>query len=120
MNKLQALNNFFNSFSLTAYDESSVPDNASLPYITYESMLSDFNNYTQLTASLWYYGSSMAQLAQKTLEIDTALSKGGKLIAYQGGAFWIRKATPFAQSMSDTNDMIRRMVLNFIIEYIGE
>ena len=37
MNKIQALDSFWNSFGLRAYDSMSVPDDAELPRITYSS-----------------------------------------------------------------------------------
>lgn len=118
MNKLQALHSFFGSFGLTAYVETAVPDSATLPYLTYESTLSDFRNTAFVNASLWYYGSSMTAISEKTLAIEQRLKNGGEMIQCDDGAIWVRMSSPFAQSMSDENDMIRRVVLSFNIDYI--
>ena len=120
MNKIEALYNFWHSFDLDAYDETAVPDNATLPYITYESRASDFNDTLVMTASLWYYGTSLGPVSQKALNIEQSLSRGGKLVTYDTGAFWIRKGNPFLQTMSDTNDMIRRIVLTVNVDFIGD
>ena len=37
MDKSQALNTFWNSFGIPAYDEYTVPDGTSIPYITYDT-----------------------------------------------------------------------------------
>lgn len=118
MNKIQALHSFWNSFGLKAYDETDVPDNAELPYITYESMFDDFKSTLYLSASLWYYGTGMTEISTKMLDIESQIGKGGKIVKYNNGAFWIRKGSPFAYRMQDTNDMIRRVILNVIIEFI--
>ena len=36
-NKWQAIDRFWNSFGIPAYDESSVPQGATMPYITYHA-----------------------------------------------------------------------------------
>ena len=36
-NKWQTLQAFFEGFGRTAYDENTVPDDAALPYLTYEA-----------------------------------------------------------------------------------
>lgn len=44
MDRAQAIHSFWNSFGLKAYDENTVPDNAKLPYITYEVAVSSFDD----------------------------------------------------------------------------
>lgn len=118
MNKLQALNSFWNDFGLTAYDETAVPDTATLPYITYQTVIDSFDKTVSSTASLWYYGSTLTDISIKTLQIDYALNRNGVIVNYDNGAMWVRKGEPFAQRMSDSNDMIKRVILNVIIEFI--
>lgn len=120
LNKVQALNIFWNSFGLKAYDETAVPDGVELPYITYETIIDSFNYNTMPTGSLWYYSSSLTDVTQKALEIERRLGEGGVAVKYDGGILWIRKGNPFAQRVSDSNDMIKRMLINLQIEYIGD
>ena len=41
------------------------------------------------------------------------------MVAYDGGAFWIKKASPWAQRMAEaSDDTIRRIFLNASIEFI--
>lgn len=118
MNKYQALHSFWSSFSLKAYDETSVPNTAELPYITYESMFGEFGDTLAVTASVWYRSTSWSQVTEKVTEIENQIGRGGCIVPYDGGTLWICKGTPFAQRMSDaSDDMIRRMVLNLQIEF---
>lgn len=120
MNKIQALHAFWGSFDLPAYDETSVPDGAALPYITYEVQSDEFGNALAMTASIWYRSTSWAEITQKEMQIADFIGRGGRMIAYEGGAIWIQKASPWAQRMADEADeMIRRIVLNVQIEYLS-
>lgn len=119
MDKLQALHSFWSGFGLTAYDENTVPDNAQLPYITYSVTVDDFNNVVSHSASIWYYGYSWSEITAKEQEIAEYISRGGKVVHFDGGAMWIKKASPWAQRLSDpSNYTIRRIVLNLSIEFL--
>ena len=121
MDKFQALQFLWESFGLPAYDENTVPtvDSApTLPYITYDAVTSNFGSTVALSGSLWYYGTSWSQITTKMLEIQSAIGRGGKMIPMDDGALWIRQGNPFAQRMSDPNDMIRRIYLNIEVEYL--
>lgn len=115
--KWTALNTFWNSFDLVAYDENTVPDNAVLPYITYSATVSDLDEPVYLTASIWYRSSSWTEVSQKAEEIGDYIG-GGVGASYGTGRLWITKAVPFAQRMADeTNTQIRRIVLQITGEY---
>ena len=119
MNKLQAYHNFWSGFGLKAYDETSVPDNAQMPYITYEVVVDDFDNSVGVVASTWYRDTSWAKSAQKVGEIAEVIGRGGKMVAYDGGGFWIKKANPWAQRLPDDHDdSVRRIVMNLEVEFI--
>lgn len=119
MNKAQALNNFWNSFGLKAYDENTLPSTASFPYITYNTVTDSLDNVVNLYSSLWYRDTSWKAISDKTEEIAQALGSGGKVIKLDSGYLWLCKGTPFAQRMSDPNDdMIRRMYINVQAEYL--
>ena len=117
MNKLQTLQTFWSGFGIPAYDENSVPDEAQLPYITYDVSVDDFGNSVAQTASLWYKSTSWRDITEKEMEIAEFVGRGGRMIAYDNGAMWIRKANPWAQRMSDS-DTVKRMILNLEIEYL--
>lgn len=121
MDKFQTVHSFWSSFGLNAYDENTVPagdDLPELPYITYDVVIGDFGDFTAMSASLWYYGTSWSQITAKLSEIEARLGRGGVVLPTDNGAIWITKGSPFAQRMSDENDMIRRIFMNISAEYI--
>lgn len=119
MTKAAAINKFWNSFSLMAYEENSVPDDAEFPYITYQLVTDSFDNETLLTASIWYRGTSWVNANAKAEEISQTISRGGIFLRCDGGKIWLKRGTPFSQSMGDdTDDLIKRKYLNVIAEYL--
>lgn len=118
MNKYQALHEFWSSFDLPAYDETTVPDDAEMPYITYEAIFSDIDEPVMLTASLWYHSPSWEEITNKSDEISEHIGYGGAGITYNGGRLWITKSDAFAQRMADeSDDMIRRIVIQVVAEF---
>lgn len=119
MTALQALQAFWASFGLPAYDENTVPDNAALPYVTYEASEDFFGATLAQTASLWYRSTSWGEITAKEQEIADFIGRGGRQIAFDGGAFWLKRGTPWAQRMDEPSDsMVRRIVLNVEIEFL--
>lgn len=119
MDKLQAYNRFWNKFGIPAFDQYTVPHDATLPYISYETAADDFNHPVNLSASIWYRDSSWAAITAKEKEISEYIGRGGVCVPYDEGGFWLVKGSPWAQRMNDPDDdTIRRIVLNFSIEFI--
>lgn len=120
MTKTAALHDFFSSFGLMAYQEYSVPENAEFPYLTYSVVTDSIENNVVLTANLWYRSSSWVACNAKADEISKDIGNGGRVVAYDGGAVWLRRGTPFAQSMNDeTDDLIRRKYINITAEFLS-
>ena len=128
MNKEQAIDNFWNSFDVPAFDENTVPDAEEFaemgltpyPRITYELHTDSFGSQTLLRASLWDRSPSWATITALKDKIATRLSRGGQMLSFDDGAIWIVRSTPFAQRMGDTDDSIRRILINIEIEFISE
>ena len=119
MTKAAAIYQFWSSFGLTAYEENSVPDDAAFPYITYQLVTDSFDREIQLSASLWYRSESWTDINAKTEEISQKISRGGKIISCDGGAIWLKRGQPFAQSMGDeSDDLIKRKYLNITAEFM--
>lgn len=118
--KWTALNSFWNSFGIPAYDENTVPSNATYPRLTYEASVSNFDEPVVMSASLWYNSTSWAAISQKAQEISESIGNGGTVIHYTEGAMWVTRGTPFAQRMSDPEPNIRRIVINVEAEYFTE
>ena len=123
MNGLQAYHNFLRSFSIPAYDENSVPDNAMASsnnhYITYECNFGEFGHSVGQVITIWYRDTSWSAITSKMYEILNAITRGGKQVLYDGGSFWIRSADPKAQRISDeTDDQVRGYILNVEVEFL--
>lgn len=119
MTKAAAIYQFWNSFSLTAYEENTVPTDADFPYITYQLVTDSFDREIPLTASIWYRSESWTAINAKTEEISQKISRGGKIISCDGGAIWLKRGQPFAQNMGDESDnLIKRKYLNITAEFI--
>ena len=121
MTKEQALDAFWQSFGLDAYDESSVPQGTELPYITYEVQTDSLSDRgTALTGSLWYHGTSWAEVTTKSNQISQYIGRGGVTLHYDNGLLWIKRRSPFAQRMSDPDDdLIRRIVISIEAEFLS-
>ena len=119
MTKAAAIYQFWNSFGLTAYEENSVPDDSDFPYITYQLVTDSFDYEIPITASLWYRSESWTGINAKTEEISQKISRDGKIIPCDGGAIWLKRGQPFAQSMVDkSDDLIKRKYLNITAEFM--
>lgn len=122
MTKEAALHAFYSSFGLKAYEENAVPtgdDAPDFPYLTYSVSSDSIGTDVALTASLWYRGTSWVQANAKAEEISRRIGRGGKILPCDGGAIWLRRGTPFAQSMGDeSDDQIKRKYINITAEFL--
>lgn len=134
MDKAQFYHNFWSRFGWTAWEESTVPDEkdendgndgggvviAELPYITYMVMEDDFEHPVYPGASLWDYGRSWVNISQKAKQIGDYIGYGGRIERIDNGLVWIQRGHPFAQRLSDQNDMVRRIAINIEVEFFTE
>lgn len=118
MDKWQALQSFWGSFEIPAYDETTVPDDAVMPYITYNAVTSSLNNPVPLTASVWYRSKSWAEASRKAEEISDALIQV-KTIPLDTGYLYLTRGNPFAQRMTDEDDTVRRIYMVLMAEYLA-
>lgn len=120
--KEATLQDFFSSFTWNAYDENTVPDDATMPWITYGLVTDSLDHPVSMAISLWDKGYSWASVTQKAQEISHALTfMNPPALPCQGGRIYIKPGTPFTQRMADSSDsMIRRIYINLEIEYFTE
>lgn len=116
-NEWTALNTFWNNYGIPAYDESTVPDDASMPYIAYEASISDFGNKILLSGNVYYKSTSWQGISEKVKEIGVSIG-GGVSVPYTNGRLWVTKGTPFAQRLREENDpSVRRVLLTIEAEF---
>lgn len=120
MDKVQALHSFWSSFGLKAYDEQTVPDDAVVPYITYNVATDSLDNVVPLTASLWYRGTEWEDVTKKADQIAEYIGKYGHVsLKFDGGYLYITKGSPFAQRVTDASDELsRRIYINIMAEFL--
>ena len=122
MTKAAAIYQFWAGFGLPAYEENSVysfDETPPYPYLTYELNTDAFSdNAVSLSCSLWYRSTSWVQCNAKAEEISKAIGQSGVILKCGGGYIWIRRSSPFAQSMGDdSDDMIKRKYINISAEF---
>ncbi len=120
MTKEQALHTFFNQFGIIGYRNTSVPDDAIFPFLTYDVPISSFEEEpVSITLNLYFYTDSEAVPDAKAEEIRKAIGMGGTLLKCDGGAIWLKWGAPWCQSLvDDTNNNIKRRYINITAEYL--
>ena len=119
MDKAQAINAFWNSFEWAAYDEGTVPDDASMPRITYRVVTDSLGNPVMIPASLWDRSTSWERISKKAEEIGQAIvTMDPPAIKIDTGRLYLTKGSPFAQRMQEpSDDMVRRIYINVDAEF---
>lgn len=120
MTKGAALHNFFSGFGMDAYAASSVPEDVTFPYLTYELITSAWEGgEVGLTVNLWFYTTSEAIPNAKAQELSAAIGLGGVIIPCDGGFIWLKRGSPWCQSLQDdTSPTIKRRYINISAEYM--
>jgi hypothetical protein len=118
MTKEQAYHAFLASFGWPVYDENTVPDDASLPRITYNFADAEFDAPVAMPISVWDRSTSWASVTAMKDRIYNAIRLGGKIIRFDGGYIWVKRGQPFSQRMADENDSIRRIYIVLEVEYL--
>lgn len=119
MTKGAALQAFFERF-LPAYAASAVPEDVAFPYLTYELITNAWEGgEVGLTVNLWFYTTSEAGPNAKAQEISEAIGLGGKVLTCDGGYIWLKRGSPWCQSLYDASDSkIKRRYINVTAEYM--
>ncbi len=122
MTKAAALYNLFSSFGMAAYAATAVPDDVAFPYLTYELITNAWEGgEVGLTVNLWFRATNEAEPNAKAQELSDAIGFGGKVIPCDGGYIWIKRGSPWCQSLSDGNDHnVKRRYINVTVEYLTE
>lgn len=119
MTKEASLQAFFERF-LPSYAASAVPNDVEFPYLTYELITSAWEEgEVGITVNLWYYTTSEAAPNAKAREMSAAIGMGGVQVPCDGGAIWLKRGSPWCQSLYDSTDTsIKRRYINVTAEYL--
>jgi hypothetical protein len=119
MTKAAAIHAFWNRFGIPAYEENTVQEDATYPYITYQLVTDAYIREVVMTASVWYRSTSWKECNAKAEEIGRTIGMGGTVLRCDDGRIWLKRGTPFSQSMGDeSDDLVKRKYINISAEYI--
>ena len=119
MTKGAALQSFFDSI-MTSYASSAVPDDATLPYLTYELITSAWDGgEVGLTVNMWFRTTSEKEPNAAVDKLSKAIGLGGVFLHCDDGVIWLKRGSPWAQSLTDATDKtIKRRYINVTAEYL--
>lgn len=96
-----ALKTFFSGFGLPAYQEGTVPDDVSLPYITFSLNAPEWNQKASLYAQVWDRTTSNMRLIQLADRITAEIGQEKRIPLDDAGYLVIWPETPLIQIMAD-------------------
>lgn len=117
MDKWQALDTYWNGYGMQAYNELTVPDNAAMPYITYQAAVGSLDGPMRLSGSLYWRGNSWAWGMQKATAMLKAMDREIKV---DGGYVKFRLPQGFqAQPQTEPSDeQVRRIIFQVDVEFL--
>ena len=110
---MKGLKKFFSQFG-TAYIETSVPESAEFPYITYKCGSEDWNNKALISCSIYSKSSSYLELSEIAEKILHS-ARDGAIINVDGGYLCIYLGEPEFQIVPNTDYNIRQGYINFVV-----
>ena len=116
-----AVYTFLSSFGIPAYAASSVPDQATFPYLTYALVLGEWGQpEVNMPVNVWYRTDSEALPNAKVREIGERIGMGGVLLHCDGGVLWVKKGSPWAQAVTveGEDEKVKRRYVNINIEFL--
>ena len=117
--KQAAVQAFLSSFGVPAYPASAVPEQAEMPYLTYELPIGAWGDGdASMLVNLWCRTESEAEPNARAARLAERLGLGGVVLACDGGAMWLRRGSPFCQPVADTDPSVKRRYINIDIEYL--
>lgn len=118
MTKGEAIQAFFSQF-MTAYPASAVPQDVVFPWLTYELVTGSWGDGDlSLQVNLWYYTKSEAEPNAMAERLSREIGRGGVLLPCDGGAIWIKRSSPWCQSVPDTDKAVKRRLINLFVEFL--
>ena len=116
-----AIYQFLASFGIPAYAATSVPDQATFPYISDELVVGEWlADEVNMPVNVWYRTESEAQPNAKVREIGERIGMGGVLLHCDNGVLWVKKGSPWAQAVTveGEDEKVKRRYVNINIEYL--
>lgn len=106
----QAIHAFMNSFGIPGYVEGSVPDDATLPYLTYIKQVGS----SQI--DIWENTQSELTIDNLTRTVVNSIRNGGRIISYTGGCVYITTQDPVWRKGPTDDPKEKHTIINIYIE----
>lgn len=117
-----AIYSFLSGFGIPAYAATSTPNRNPFPYITYNLVVSGgmSDGEVMMSVNVWYRTESEALPNAKAREIHHAIGDGGVTLPCDGGMLWLKRGTPWSQSVDveGEDENVKRRYLNIDVEYL--
>lgn len=112
----KGLYEFWNEFQIPAYPENAVPDDAQMPYITYEVKQANWSDYAPYSVRVWYRDTSYDAISRKVDQISERIGNGYSF-SLNGGFIWLFKEDSFIQMQpaQDADLLIKVAYLSMLI-----
>lgn len=116
--KAKAINDFFNSV-MRSYPQSTVPDDAKTPYLTYAWNEGSFGDENQaITVNIYARTDSEAEINAMARKLSDAIGRGGHVISCDDGAIWLKRGSPWCQAAPYDDLSIKRRYINVSAEFL--
>ena len=97
-----------------------MPNDAALPYLTYETAIDSLDGVLTVTATPWMRTESWAPLDAVINGISDYIGRG-ICIPFDDGVMLVNKATPFSQRRTDEDDTsIKGYLTSIQIEFLSK
>lgn len=105
---------------LKVYADGHAPVTAEWPFATATVPAGCLGAEVAATVDLWYRDAGEAAPNEAARRLSSAIGRGGRLVAFDGGAAWVRRGDPWCTPMTDTDDEVERRHINITIEYLTQ
>ena len=111
----KGLYQFWTGFGIPAYPENAVPDDAALPYITYELIEPNWRDSSPYYARIWYRDPSYVGITTKCDEVADAIGEGKRLVIEDGYVYLFKDQTFIQfQPVEATDELVKVAYLQMI------
>jgi len=117
----RGLYKFWHGFGVPAYPENYVPDDAVMPYITYDLKKPDWRGSISYNARVWYIDTSFGGIMTKIDEIADEIGDTGVRIEDEDGVIFLFKDNPFFQfqPLDEPDEKVKCAYLSMIIHVLA-
>lgn len=115
-----AFQTLMEGFGMPAYAATSVPDDATYPYLTY-SLTTGYwmGGDTNVTVNVWDRTTSEAVMNAYVREIGKTIGVGGVTVRCDGGMLFVKRGSPWAQPVQVADDpTVKQRYMNVDVDFI--